>query len=726
MIIASNYTDLIETQRIVVDFPKQGGNGLWVHGLAGSGKTTALVARMLALIKEGVRPDQILVLVSDRSQRETFEQALAHSTWFINGSVTITTFYGLCQRAVALFWPLVSGSAGFKHPELEPTFMNVESTQYHMARILQPLVQENGYFADITIRRERLLSQLIDNLNKSALVGFAPQEIASRLISAWAGSEHRYASYQQAQDCAMRFRAYCLAHSLLDLSLTTQLFVELIYPSRAYKTYLAEHVRHLIADNIEETVPVASDYIAWLQPLCASSVLAEDEGGGYRIFLGADRQAARNLGERCSQELRMDSLPGINPDILTLANRVCSVMHLPQANISAVGDARRAVLGQRSERYWVGMIRWIANEIAHLVEAGCAPGEIAVVAPYVSEVMRFALEEELHERGIGQYLLRPATPLRDDVIVRAGLTLARLAHPTWASSEAVLRTLPVEDLAEMLGVMLANLDPVRARLLAESALPQGNMALTDLSGQVQATAAQAGMLWQRLGFQLRERYEALRTWLADYAGREQQPLDIFLSQIFGELLTLPGYGFYLRADLAHSYSRLVESALKFRLAGSAGAGSGGFSVADDPGAIYTAFVLNGLASAEYIEDRLDEALDAVILAPAFAYLTRGLRSRYQFWCDLRVDGWWNRPNQPLTQPYVLSRAWQTGRIWYDADEDQARREGLGRVLIGLAARCSGGIFLVSSELGINGEEQSGRLERILQNALLYSQNNNPI
>jgi len=106
------------------------------------------------------------------------------------------------------------------------------------------------------------------------------------------------------------------------------------------------------------------------------------------------------------------------------------------------------------------------------------------------------------------------------------------------------------------------------------------------------------------------------------------------------------------------------------------------------------------------------------LAPAFAYLTRGIRSRYQFWCDLRSDGWWNRPNQPLTHPYILSRHWRAGRQWFDADEDQARREVLGRVLMGLAARCSGGIFLALSELGINGEEQSGRLERILQNALI--------
>ncbi|MHB9033416.1 MAG: UvrD-helicase domain-containing protein [Anaerolineae bacterium] len=712
---------LTANQQQVVDFSHEGGESLYLHGLPGSGKTQALIARMLDLVSAGIRPDQIYILVSDRSQRELYETALARSGMLVSGGATITTFYGLCQRAVALFWQLVAGSAGFAYPEREPTFLTVESTQYYLARIALPLIQENGYFSDIKIRRERLLSQLIDNLNKSALVGFPPQEIANRLITAWAGSERRYASYQQAQDCALRFRQLCLQNSLLDLSLTVQLFAELIYPSPAYQAYISRHVRHLIVDNLEENVPVACDFIAWLRTQCRSSVLAEDDNAGYRVFLGADRQMAHAVGMQCEHQLYLERTPGMNPDPLTLANRALVSMHLPELVIPR-GQAQRAVLAQCSERYWIGSIRWVANQIQALVEQGCLPGDIAVIAPYVSEVMRFALVEELRSRGIGLFLLRPATPLRDDVIIRAGLTLARLAHPSWAESEEqVLKSLPREDLAEMMGVVLADLDPLRARLLAEEALAPGTLVLADLSGEDPATAEKVGKLWKRLGFQLRERYELLRAWLADYAGRQQQPLDIFLEQIFGELLSLPGFGLYLRADLAPSYSRLVESAAKFRRAGT--------SLVDSPaaagdrldqGASYTALVLNGLASAEYVEDRPDDMSGAVILAPAFAYLTRGLQSRYQFWCDLRVDGWWNRPNQPLTHPFVLSRNWPVGQVWYDANEDQARREILGRILVGLAARCSDGIYLASSELGINGEEQSGRLERILQNALLVN------
>ncbi|GAI82219.1 unnamed protein product, partial [marine sediment metagenome] len=59
----------------------------------------------------------------------------------------------------------------------------------------------------------------------------------------------------------------------------------------------------------------------------------------------------------------------------------------------------------------------------------------------------------------------------------------------------------------------------------------------------------------------------------------------------------------------------------------------------------------------------------------------------------------------------------SGRLWRDVEEEQTRREALGRVIQGLAARCTGTIYLASSELGIGGEEQGGQLQRAVMLAL---------
>ena len=59
----------------------------------------------------------------------------------------------------------------------------------------------------------------------------------------------------------------------------------------------------------------------------------------------------------------------------------------------------------------------------------------------------------------------------------------------------------------------------------------------------------------------------------------------------------------------------------------------------------------------------------------------------QFWLDAGSSGWYERLSQPLTHPYVLSRAWEPGRMWSDADEVRTSQEALARLVSGLLRRC---------------------------------------
>jgi len=287
---------LTASQQEVVSYPRDGGSSLFIRGLPGTGKSTALKARLAALLREGRRPYEILVLVPQRAQVERYERALQTLEAPTRGGVEILTFYSLSRRAVALFWPLIAREAGFARPDREPTFLTIETTQYFMWRVVEPLILKEGYFSDLFIRRSRLLSQLIDNLNKSALVCFDHTDIYRRLRAAWTGGAERLNSYWQAQDCAVRFRAYCLEHNLLDFSLLTEVYYRYLFPQDVYRRYFRARYRHLIVDNLEDNVPVAHEFIAWAMKQCRSSVLAYDYGGGYRVFLGADAQSALEVG----------------------------------------------------------------------------------------------------------------------------------------------------------------------------------------------------------------------------------------------------------------------------------------------------------------------------------------------------------------------------------------------------------------------------------------------
>jgi len=701
-------------QREVVSYPREGGGSLSVRGLPGTGKSTALMARLAALLREGRRPHEILVLAPQRAQIERYEGVLARLDAPTRGGVDAVTFYTLSKRAVNLFWPLVAQPAGFAWPDREPTFLTIETTQYFLWRVVEPLITTKGYFSDLTIRRGRLLSQLIDNLNKSALVGFDYTDIYEQLRQAWAGTPDRINSYWQAQDCAIRLREYCLEHNLLDFSLTTEVYCRHLLTNEVYQRYLKARYKHLLVDNLEENVPVAHDLIDWARQQCQSTVLVYDDGGGYRIFLGADAARGLELANRCTHHLVFQQLLRPSEHCLAFSDAVRKALRLEGAPASSRGVALRALAGQGSCKYWIGMIRWVAQRVAGLVSDGTSAGEIAIIAPYVSEVMRFAIEEQLGRRGIPVHLLRPATSLRDDPVARALLILTVLGHPDWqVSIQGGEYQLTVDDVALVLRIALAHLDPIRAYHLAKAALLDGRLA--DLSGADSggAQARRLGQLWEQVGHQVRQRYETLRVWLETYRQGEPEPVDIFLSKLFGDLLSRPGYGFHDNPTQARSCGRLVESAFKFRSAA-------GLDQELDPQLVargYVELILGGIASAEYLLDWPRPTPSAVVLGPAYAYLTRDVRSRYQFWIDLGSDGWWNRPNQPLTHPYVLSRHWERGHLWRDVEEEQTRREALARVIQGLAARCTGNIYLASSELGIGGEEQSGQLQRAVMTAL---------
>jgi len=719
---------LTPEQSQVVAHPRAGRTTLCLNGVPGTGKTTALMARLAALVREGARPHEIMVLVPQRAQVNEYERLLAGLDAPTRGGVDVTTFYSLAQRVVALFWPAIAREAGFAEPDKEPVFLTIETAQYFMWRVVEPLVTNQGYFRDLAVRRGRLLAQIIDNLNKSALVGFDHTDIYPRLSGAWTGTAERVNSYWQAQDCAMRFRQYCLAHNLVDFSLLIELFHRHVMPSEAFRDYFRSRYRHLLVDNLEENVPVALDWLRWAGEQCETTVLAFDVGGGYRLFLGADVKAAEELGDCCDVTLSFGKLAEPTADALSLAGAIRRALDLPEVTPESLGmgplesagetpgDPRSAIADQGGGRYWVSMVNWIIERVVALVEDGTSPSDIAIIAPYVSEVMRFAIEDGLRQHDIAIYLLRPSTMMRDDPVVRALLVLALLAHPDWEIEVGAEPYMLSEgDVALALEVALGGLDPIRARHLAQAAVPMGERTLADLSGEGADQRGQRaiGRLWEQVGYQARERYQELYDWLVGYRAGEPEPLDIMLSRLFGDLLSRRGYGFYEDTERGRAYGRLVESATKFGQAVRLGESLTEQQMWRD----YVQLLLGGITSAQYLLDWPEPEGEAVILATAYGYLTRDLRSKYQFWTALGDGGWLSRPNQPLTHPYVLRRDWPVGQPWSDVEDLEANREALGRVIQGLAARCTGKVYLAYSELGIGGEEQTGELLHALMRAL---------
>jgi hypothetical protein len=663
---------------------------LYLRGHAGLGKSARISARLSELLRDGVRPDRILCLtMGGRAQ-----QRMRRAQPFVSPE-TITTFPALARRHTALFFPLIARSAGFADPSAEPVFLNVEAAQHLLNACMTPYLPA---FDDLGQQRSRLVSQVLDDVNKSAVSGFPLDELAQRLASAWSGESRRLLAYGAAQQAALDYRNHCLQHGVLDYALLTDVYRRFLLPHPAYRDYLLARSRHVLVDNVEEGARPMHELIALLLPECESALLVEDEPGGYRVFLGADRASARRLAALCDAQTALDdprvggTTPAAFGAALARTVRRTSVPAPAEEHARAVASVSMV----RSGRYWISMVDAAAEQIGALVAGGVPAREIAVVAPYVEDVLRFELLERLRPLGVRVRSLRPSRPLVQHPVVRALLALARLANPAWDMRVSAA------EAARMLTCLLDGLDGVRAHALAEHA---AGISSLDHLPEIENAA-----IWTRVGLRHRDAYRALRAWLTE--ARERLPIDLWWQTAYTQLLTRDGFGLAGDRDAARVTAQLIASARAFRETVPNPNG-------EDLDMSYVRMLQEGMLPARYDEEPGDD--DGVLLATAQAYLTSDERSRVQIWLDLQSNGWHERIFQPLTHPYVLAHHWPSDAHWDDADEHRESVERLADVVAGLAYRCRERIYLASSQLTISGLEGEGWLIRPLQTLLIEAE-----
>ena len=686
--------DLTDKQAQLAEMPLE--TRIFLEGPAGSGKTTAAIARMRHLLALGVPGQTLLVLVPQLTLAGPYLEAVRSPDLPAGGQPNVLTFGGLARRTVELYWPILAAEAGFENPERAPTFLTLELAQYYMAQVVTPFI-EKGFFENITIDRNRLYSEVLDNLNKAAIVGFSHHEIARRLKEAWAGDPSILKNFDQAQECANGFRTLCLDRNLLDFSLQVELFRRLAWNNPLCRENIVQAFRHLIVDNVEEDTPAMHDTLEEWLPSVESALLVYDADGGYRRFLGADPVSAYGLRTVCDQSLTLEGSFVTSRGL----RRVEGL--LTRQEKQALAPEVRESLKFNSRRFYPEMIDWVAQTVRELVtEQNTSPSEIVVLAPYLSNSMRFSLAARLEALGVQSYSQRPSRALREEPATTTLLTLASLKHKDWGSPPSR------EAMRQALVGSIYGLDLVRARLIIEMLYrpKDGLRSFEDLAQDAQ----------QRITFALGRRYERLREFLQPDTERELS-LDAFLGALFGELLSQPGYGFHNDFEAGAISANLIDSVRRFRSAVGEELRSRGLSADKE----YVEMVREGLIAAQYVRSWEAQPDQAVLLAPAYTFLLANRPVDYQIWVNVGSSGWWERPYQPLTHPYVLSRRWPEGRRWMDQDETRTRRQIMQVLIQGLIRRCRHAIFFGLSELNEYGTEEHGPLLDALQRSVLSQQ-----
>ena len=662
---------------------------LFLSGPASSGKTSAALLRLQNILNSSTNAP-VLVLVPQRSLAVPYHNNLQAMKIAEGDRVSIQTMSSMVRRMINLFWPVIASYQIFKQPFEAPRFLTLETSQYYMAQIVRPMIDQ-GRFSNVTLPPFRLYSQIIDNLNKSALVGFPSTEIGQRLSSAFIGDSSRQNVFNDVQDAVNQFRAYCLAHNLVDYSLQVGLFCHTLWPNQTFQKYLSNQYAHLIYDNAEEDPPYVHDIIAQWLPNLQSALIIYDDQAGYRSFLGADPRSALLLEKSCQDSL------------VTTQNFVSSetLQELRSCfrDLKGCGpsqDLIRQTIGfpNKRMRFFPELLNELTKEIE---EIRALPGgedkKIAILAPYISDSLRFSLTHNLEDLGLIVSVQKPSSSLMQDPVIKTLILLSKFAYPGWQIRVSFL------DAAVALTNSIAGLDLNRAHLLLGGFDPV-NPYLNKLPDPV---------ISDRISTELLERYEALSSWLV--STDPDEPLDSYLSRLFGEVLSQPGFHFENNVQAGTSTAVLMESFHKFSL-------SLDQKMQSDQKMASHAFIEaidSGLISAFYLSDWDGQAEDDVLIAPVLSFLMRNQPVDYQFWLNIGSKGWYERLEQPLTHPIVLSRNWEEGKQWTADDETAYNQANLQRTISGLLLRCREKVFALTSDYNEAGVEERGQLLTIFQN-----------
>ena len=176
------------------------------------------------------------------------------------------------------------------------------------------------------------------------------------------------------------------------------------------------------------------------------------------------------------------------------------------------------------------MIRWVADQVNLLIQEGTPPGEIVVLAPFMPDVLRFSLANQLDKLDIPHISHRPSRSLREEPATQTLLTLATLTYPEWG-------LLPERiNLAFAMMQVVEGLDLVRAQLLTAYTYNQNTPGFP-----LQPFEVVPAEVRDRITYRVGQRYDHLQNWLESAHQEGPQPLDFLLNRLFGEVLSQPGY-----------------------------------------------------------------------------------------------------------------------------------------------------------------------------------------
>lgn len=670
-------------------------------GYLGSGKSRTLRASYEALLRRGHRAERVLVWVANFSQANVWKDTVRGFD-FAHGATQVLTFRSWVRRELLMNWPLIesSGLLTGAPKTSEPFLVGLAASQQLLRDLVEPMIAEYPALDRCyTVPAQRLI-QVLDTYARLVEHGLNPSEAALRLDRAHALGPDSEELHRFVGDAIARYRAFCFEHRVLDYNVQLELFTRALWSNRAYRERLADDIDVLLVDNIEETMPVAQTVIEALLDSCAGVMIARDQNGGLREYLGGDPIGADRLLMRCAvTETNPPSLCA--PEMAGFGRALAEVALAGPEDPPPTPVLAPSVRLHAPHTLRVQMFEAIGKRLHALLKEGIRPNDIVVVAPVVDPLLSWHLRQVLAKVGQPLRVLSGSNRVIDHRPVRILVTLARLARPSWNAP-------PSEpDVAEALEALL-DLHALEGPHLQKLVYVAGELVGADVP------------VWPKHLQGRQEAYAAIFEWV-DQMRRTTHPLDRLFEDGFAHLYA-PRRLRSLAPDaevaghpVATPYAWGADEALEIlqieQLIQSARAYRKLAAAICLPAEEVPRRFLRSIYAGELAERPLipkGSMPEAVTLFTASKYAEEGPPAAVQLWIDAAAPQWHKSDLRELMNPRVLSRHWASGP-YTDEHDQRHQAEKLARTLHTMALKATGQVEVFSSDYGSDGSELGGEL-----------------
>ena len=408
------------------------GRLLVIEGPPGSGKSTALNQRLVALAGMGEAPSGVALVVSTGIALEAHRRELEARLTGPYDELMVETWEGLAERLLRRWGPVVG---------VDPDFEVVGAAE----RLALLRVR----FDRLPLRHHQirgnptgLLRRLLDaiDLRKAGVEpeeGFFPED--PRL--------------DRELDDLIAFHDEMLAElGCLDPVDLCRLAVELLASDSEVATLVGQTWPHLLVDEADGLTPPRAELLASLAGITESTVIALDPLGGGP----GPEEIVPDLGADVTR-LVMDRSPRLGADQIAAARAILGPLDEPEVRW-VPGD------GGGTIRFWrcstpQAEAQTVAREVEHLISEGATPDSVAIV---VGDPGRDGLpvQAALAERGVSSVFSGGSAFFREPEVRDTIAWLRALNDPEDAGAITRALTRPPVDLRP---VDLAQLNTIARR-----------------------------------------------------------------------------------------------------------------------------------------------------------------------------------------------------------------------------------------------------------------------